>query len=88
MTTPLDPTLIDEIIQQHRFDVEKLPPAEAFANARTALINRDYIAKEDVLSAIGEDDNNLMDTLSGKAKTMRIRNALRASIKTKLGLEK
>lgn len=28
---------LEEIIQQHRYDVEKLPPAEAFGNAKDKL---------------------------------------------------
>jgi hypothetical protein len=68
---------------------EKACNGQAKATELTALINRDYILKSEVLSAIGEDDpyDDDGDMLTrDKANEVLGRNELRASIKTKLGL--
>jgi hypothetical protein len=61
---------------------------EQFIEKITALINRDYIAKEEVLSAIGEDDPTTPGSYLINSDAHVSRNTLRAEIKTKLGLEK
>jgi len=72
---------LDEILE----NVYHKPPSSTKASI-LALINRDYILKSEVLSAIGEDEELGADWL--RAKDGANMNQLRAEIKTKLGLEK
>lgn len=53
---------LDKIIQQHRFDVEKLPPAGAFSKAKTAILelikSKELEARIDELKRVPIDINN------------------------------
>lgn len=68
-----------KIIQQHRFDVEKLLPAVAFVNAQQSINNL-------LSDAIGEDETHSPTVRTLHNHGIDARNDLRATIRSKLGL--